>query len=197
MKTRIVCAAILACRCLLEAGTVREHPSPGTSLVRFEQLDSGVYKGSKPTIEADFEFLQSKHVKTILNLKFLPFLDGAEKRRARVHGITYLAGIINASTFQPSEKNVDGILKILHDPCNQPIYVHCAIGRDRTSLISALYLLYFKGLPPVEGWPKMKEFGFKDSWTLMGLKHYLMKHETVAASFTTTPHACGPLRSEH
>ena len=190
MKSRIVCVAILACCCLLQAGNILEHPSPGTSLVRFEQLDSGVYKGSKPKTDADFEYLQSKHVKTILNLRFLPYLDRTEKHRAGVHGITYLTGIMNASTFQPSEKHVDRILKILRDPCNQPVYFHCDIGRDRTSLISALYLLYFKGLPPEEGWQKMKEFGFKDSWTLMGLKHYLLKHETVPSSLAVAPHTC-------
>jgi len=114
-------------------------------------------------------------------------LDGAEKRRAKLHGIVYLSGTINASTFQPSEKHIDGILKIIHDPCNQPVYFHCAIGRDRTSLISALYLLYFKELSPDDGWPKMKEFGFKDSWTLMGLKHYLLKHETVSITLAATP----------
>ena len=36
----------------------------------------------------------------------------------------------------------------------------------------------------------MKEFGFKDSWTLMGLKHYLLKHETVPASLAAAPIAC-------
>ena len=175
---------------MLQAGTIQEHPAPGTSLVRFEQVDSGVYKGSKPKTDADFEYLRSIQVKTILNLRFLPHLDSAEKRRARVHGITYLTGVINASTFQPSEKHVNRILQTLRDPCNQPVYFHCDIGRDRTSLIAALYLLYFKGVPKEAGWQEMKKFGFKDSWTLMGLKHYLLQHETVPASLTGTAHTC-------
>ncbi len=190
MKSRMVCPAILAWTSHSQAGAVLEHPSPGTSLIRFEQLDSGVYKGSKPKTDADFEYLQSKHVKTILNLRYLPHLDGAEKRRAQAHGISYVSGIINASTFQPSENHIDRILTILRDPCNQPIYFHCNLGRDRTSLISALYLLYFEWFPPEEGWQKMREFGFKDSWTLMGLKHYLLKHEAAPASLTVAPHAC-------
>ena len=87
MKSRTVCAAILACSCLMQAGVILEHPAPGTSLVRFERLDSGVYKGSKPKTDADFEYLKSKHIKTILNLRFLPYLDGTEARRAqlRIH----------------------------------------------------------------------------------------------------------------
>lgn len=194
MKSRTLCGAMLACTFRLAAGGVLEHPSPSTTLVRFDQLDSGVYKGSKPKTEADFEFLRSKNVKTILNLRFLPYLDGTEKHNAQAHGIVYLTGTMNASTFQPSHKHVDQILKVLHDPCNQPVYFHCDIGRDRTSLVSALYLLYFKGLPPEEGWQKMKQFGFKDSWTLMGLKHYLLDHETVPATLAAQSQVCQAAR---
>src|SRR5438105_15700661 len=33
----------------------RIHPAPGTSMVRFEELDDGVYRGSKPKSDADYE----------------------------------------------------------------------------------------------------------------------------------------------
>jgi len=162
----------------LFAGAIREQPVPGTSLVRFAEIDPGVYKGSKPKTDADFAFLQSKHVKYILNVRFLPLLAHAEQRKAKQYGIVYRYGLMNASTFPPSEKHVDRILEILHDPCNQPIYFHCDIGRDRTSLIATLYQTYFDKLPPDNAWQAMKDFGFKDSWTLRGLKTYLQEHLT-------------------
>jgi len=61
-------------------------------------------------------------------------------------------------------------------------YLHCDIGRDRTSLIATLYEVYFKG--PQGSWQEMKRFGFKDSWTLSGLKTYLTKHLTPPAALT-------------
>jgi len=61
------------------AGTKLDHPAPGTSIVRFTELDSDVYKGSKPKNDADYAFLQSKHVKYILNLRFLPLLSRPER----------------------------------------------------------------------------------------------------------------------
>jgi hypothetical protein len=36
------------------------HPALGTSIVRFAEIDEGIYKGSKPKTDADYRFLQSK-----------------------------------------------------------------------------------------------------------------------------------------
>ena len=171
-------------------GTTHGHPEPGTSLARFAQLDEGVYKGSKPRNEADFAFLQSKHIRYILNLRFLPFLSGPEKRKAKRHGMVYISVFINASPFSPSEKHVNRVLQILHDPCYQPIYFHCDIGRDRTSLIATLYQIYFSELSPSNAWQQMKDFGFKDTWTLRGLKHYLESHPAAPPDLTLPTHVC-------
>ena len=158
----------------LGAGAVH-HPAPGTSLVRFGQLDAGIYKGSKPKREADFQFLKAHHVRYILQVNFLPFLSSSEKRKARRYGMTFLSVPMNASPFQPSERHVHHVLCILHDRRFHPIYFHCDIGRDRTSLIAGLYDLYFKEMSAQDAWHQAKEYGFKESWTLRGLKAYFQK----------------------
>src|SRR3979490_2599060 len=75
----------------------RIHPAPGTHLVRFQELDEGVYKGSKPKTDADYEFLQSKGIKYIVDLKFFPWLNKWEKHKAKKHGMILLTGTISAS----------------------------------------------------------------------------------------------------
>src|ERR1700686_722869 len=158
------------------ARTKLEHPAPGTTIVRFTELDANVYKGSKPKNDADYAFLQSKHVKYILNVRFLPLLSRPEQRKARKYGMRYVSVYINASPLAPSQKHVTRVLELLHDPCYQPIYFHCDIGRDRTSLVATLYRMYFDGLAAQDALQEMKEYGFRDSWTLVGLKKYLLKH---------------------
>lgn len=165
-----------------------QHPAPGASIVRFGQVDEGVYKGSRPKNDADFKFLQSKSIKTILELKFLPFLDRAERRKATSYGITFKTALMNASPFAPSEKHVVQILRILRDKRYHPIYFHCDIGRDRTSLIAGLYQIYFLGKSPQEAWQDMTHFGFKDSWTLRGLKKYFQKHPKLPPSLNSERH---------
>lgn len=174
------------------AGTKLEHPAPGTSIVRFTELDANVYKGSKPKNAADYAFLQSKHVKYILNLRFLPLLS----RKAKANGMTYVSVYINASPLAPSEKHVTRILELLHDPCYQPIYFHCDIGRDRTSLIATLYRMYFGDLASQDALLEMKDYGFKDSWTLLGLKKYLLKHPKPPASLASISHTCRAASSQ-
>jgi Tyrosine phosphatase family len=153
-----------------------QHPAPGTSIVRFAQIDAGVYRGSKPKTDADFRFLQSKHIKYILQANFLPFLTSGEVKKARAYGMKFLSVHMNASPIQPSEEHVDRILLTLRDKRYQPIYVHCDIGRDRTLLIAALYEMYFLGVSRETAWKKMKCDGFKDSWTLRGLRAYFKSH---------------------
>jgi protein-tyrosine phosphatase len=161
-----------------------QHPAPGTTITHFAQLDDGVYKGSAPKNDADYRFLQSKNIRYTLDLQLFPFLHIREKEKAAKYNITFLSARINASPLAPSEKHVTRILAILRDQRYRPIYFHCDLGRDRTSLIAALYRMYFLGASPQDAWQQMKSDGFKDSWTLRGLRKYLEKHPKPSPSLT-------------
>ena len=160
----------------------RVHPAPDTSIIRFQELDPGIYKGSKPKSDADYEFLQSKGVKYILEVRFFPWLNLGEKRKAKKYRMTLLTGTISASTVQPSKKHVDAILCLLRDKRYHPIYLHCDLGRDRAMLIVGLYEMYYHGKSKEEAYKEMKYFGFKDSWTLSGLKSYFEMHSRQPVS---------------
>jgi hypothetical protein len=169
-----------------------EHPAPGTKLTRFEEIDNGVYKGSEPRNDADYRFLQSKHIKYIIAMKFLPLLDRFEIHKARKYGILVIPVRVNASTFAPSEKHIRQILCLLSDKRFRPVYFHCTIGRDRTALIATLYEIYFLGVPPEKARDEMKRFGFKGSWTLSGLSNYLEEH--AKSEWPDGKHICKPFR---
>src|SRR5216684_8225389 len=154
----------------------RDQTPAGTTLVHFSPVDDGVYKGSKPRSDADYRFLQSLHVKYIVDLQIIPLAYRLEKREAKRYGIVLIPGRMNASPVSPSEEHIETILLILRDKRYHPIYFHCALGRDRTSLIAALYKMYFRGMSQQDAWQEMKSFGFRDSWTLGGLKRYFEKH---------------------
>jgi len=179
----LLALAVVGCRSVAQspvrnnAPDIRRiHPAPGTHLVRFQELDEGVYKGSKPKTDADYEFLQSKGVKYILELRFFPWLNAGEKRKVKKYGMTVLTGTIGASTKAPSKKHVDAILCLLRDKRYHPIYFHCDLGRDRAMLIVGLYEMYYKGKSKEEAYKEMKYYGFKDTWSLAGLKNYFEKH---------------------
>jgi len=110
------------------------HPAAGTKLTQFQKIDDGVFKGSEPKNDADYRFLQSKHIKYIVAMKFFPLLDRFEIHKARKYGILVIPVTMNASTFSPSEKHIRQILCLLSDKRLRPVYFHCTIGRDRTAL---------------------------------------------------------------
>ena len=152
------------------------HPAAGTSIVRFSEIDEGVYKGSKPKSDADFRFLHSKNIRTIVDLQFVPVLYRREKEKAEKYEIRVIPITMNASRVAPSERHVTKALCLLADKNLRPVYFHCDLGRDRTSLIATLYEIYFRGLAPKDALQEMKHFGFKDEWILRGLKTYLQNH---------------------
>jgi hypothetical protein len=181
--------AIIGCRSVAQSSIRtnapdirRIHPVPGTHLVRFQKLDEGVYKGSKPKTDADYEFLRAKGIKYIVNLKFFPWINNWEKHKAKKYGMTLLTGTISASPMEPSEEHVNAVLCLLRDQRYHPIYIHCDLGRDRAMLITGLYEMYYKGKSKEEAWHEMKYYGFKDDWTLAGLKNYFEKHSRQPVS---------------
>src|ERR1700759_995661 len=139
-----------------EARTNDQRLPPGVTLAHFAELDRNIYVGSKPHSEADFAFLQSKNVHTVLNARFWPFFSGLERKAARRHGMILVSRTMNASPIPPSQKHVNEILDILREEQSQPIYLHCVLGRDRTSLIAGLYRIYFLSTPPREAYAEMK-----------------------------------------
>lgn len=91
---------------------------------------------------------------------------------------------MNASPFPPSEKHIAKILAILRDERYHPVYFHCRLGRDRTSVIAALYKMYFLGMPPQEAMQYLRElgYGFKYGWLRSGLTRYVKTHPTPPAN---------------
>lgn len=153
-----------------------------SKLAHFEKVDEGVYKGSRPRTDADYRYLQSLHVKYILDLQFLPFLQRAERKKAKRYGMQLMLARINASPVPPSEKHIASIMEILRDRRYRPIYFHCVLGRDRTALVAALYKMYFMGMSQRDAWRYMLKGGFKESWLRNGLKRYLWKHPNPPVS---------------
>ena len=168
-------------------GLSREQPPAGTTLVHFGRVDAGVYKGSKPKSDADYRFLESLHVKYIVDLQVIPLVYWLEKRKAKRYGIVLIPGRMNASPVSPSEKHIAAILAVLRDKRYHPVYFHCALGRDRTSLIAALYKMYFLGMSPQAAMRYLHRSGYKDGWVRSGLKRYLKKHPTPPSALLSQP----------
>jgi protein tyrosine/serine phosphatase len=56
------------------------------------------------------------------------------------------------------------IIRVMSDPANQPVYIHCALGQDRTGVVVAAYRMDRDGWSFEEAEKEMQSFGFNDAW---------------------------------
>ncbi len=112
-------------------------------IVRYKELEKGkIWRGGQPKTEDDYLMLKKQGIKTIVNLRWDESVE-TSKQMARKHGFKFI-NVPMKATDQPDEKNVNKVLNALRNPNNQPVFLHCQHGKDRTGLISALYRVEFQ-----------------------------------------------------
>ena len=127
---------------------------------RFAQVDDHLYRGGQPTA-AQVRRLYAMGVRTIVCLR--KGGPAEEEAAARSLGMRFVR--IGFSGFSiPNGRMLRRIVdRIQASP--DPVYVHCAQGRDRTSLIVALYRVWVSGWPPATAWQKeARDFGHGAPW---------------------------------
>ena len=121
----------------------------------FETITEGkVYKsGVIPPNEMD-SYVKKYHIKSIIDLRFpgtgddlnnpeIPSELTAEKDAvAKIKGVNYFN---NGSDQVPAQKNLDVFFKIMDNPANYPVLIHCYHGVGRAELYSALYRIEYEG----------------------------------------------------
>ena len=60
----------------------------------------------------------------------------------------------------PADKNVEEFLKIMADPKNHPVLVHCFRGVHRTGTYCAIYRMEFQGWSNEEAMEELKALGY-------------------------------------
>lgn len=121
----------------------------------FETITEGkVYKsGVIPPNELP-EYIKKYHIKSIVDLRFpgtadlennpeIPAELTAEKEAiAKLNGVNYFN---NGSDQVPKQENLDSFFKIMDNPANYPVLIHCYHGVGRAEMYSAIYRIEYEG----------------------------------------------------
>jgi uncharacterized protein (TIGR01244 family) len=127
---------------------LREHGP-----VRFSQVDERLFRGGQPS-RADLAELRALGVKTVISLRNEdPLATRAEAAAAAELGLRFLHFPFSAA-FTVSPELVDRVMGAIAAPENGVVYVHCKVGRDRTSLMVALHLVRHRGWVPEQAWQR-------------------------------------------
>src|SRR5262245_53094869 len=142
---------------LAPTATAAKAPLTRISIGNFGRVNDNYYRGAQPK-GRDYTDLAAMGVKTVLDLQ----KDG----RSDESGLVQKAGmrffrIPLTTTERPTDAQVAEFFKIVNDPANQPVFVHCAGGRHRTGTMTALYRMTFEGWNADRAYSEMKQFRFE------------------------------------
>lgn len=107
------------------------------------KVSDGLYRGAQPTKEG-FENLEKLGIKTVVNLRTFH----SDEKLIEDTSLKYFP--ITTQAWEGELDEVVDFLKVVNDPENHPVFVHCLHGADRTGTMTAIYRIV------IQGWTKEK-----------------------------------------
>ncbi len=124
---------------------------PFSDIPNLSRVNPQLYRGGEPK-KTGWEKLKSLGIKSIVNLEEKGPGDSNEKLTAESLEIKVYYLPLSLYTV-PSEEQVLMFLGIVLTPENQPVFIHCNNGRDRTGVMIAMYRVI------VDGWTIKNAYG--------------------------------------
>lgn len=138
-------------------------------LPNFHRVNDQLYRGAQPKAD-DLRKLAAMGIKTIVNLRREDDHTVQEAAVARSLGLRYF-NVPMRDMSRPTDEQVSRALAIINAPENQPVFVHCKRGADRTGVVIACYRIAHDGWTLKQGTKEAKHYGM--SWTQFGMKDYI------------------------
>ena len=162
-------AVVIALAILSTAQTAERDKASKIQIKNFGCINETLYRGAQPKA-GDYADLAAMGVRTVIDLQ----RDGNASERSLVEaqGMKfYRIGMSDKS--EPSVEQAEQFLKLVNDPANQPVFVHCAGGRHRTGAMSAIYRITHDGWSADQAFQEMKRYDFEYGMGHSSLKHYV------------------------
>lgn len=118
----------------------------------------GIYRGAQPRSEG-YPTLKNIGIKTVINLRS-KHTEKTAVEKAGMKSIEIPLDCLRALDVE----TVNKIVGMMVTPANQPVFVHCGLGEDRTGIVIAAYRIRVEKWPLSEAKAEMQSFGFNDVW---------------------------------
>ena len=159
------------------SATVKSLPAPNTpattelpgistrvskrDLPNFHAVTPVLLRGAAPTPQG-LEMLQKMGVKTVIDLRIAPKTVAKERAQLDRMGVHFIN--LPMSGEPPTEAQIKTFLSAIADPAQQPVFVHCQHGADRTGTMVGIYREHIDGWPYDRTYQEMRKYGFNPHW---------------------------------
>jgi protein-tyrosine phosphatase len=141
----------------------------------FGKISDSYYRGAQPKGN-DYADLAGFGVKAVINLTS-DDADQSEPGLVEKVGMKYFQ--IPMTTHEsPSVTKIAQFLKIVLDPGNQPVYVHCVGGKHRTGVMTAVYRMTQNSWTADQAFDEMKKFKFGATFLHPEFKNFVYDFDT-------------------
>ena len=144
----------------------------------FGRVNDHYFRGGQPEGQ-DYAALAAAGIKTVINLTS----DDAqpnEKALTQAAGMRYFQ--IPMRTHEvPTAVQITEFLAIVHDPANQPVYVHCVGGRHRTGVMTAIYRMTDDNWSGTHAFAEMKQYKFGADFLHTEFKDFVLGYSAQVA----------------
>ena len=135
-------------------------------LPNLHKVSDALYRGAQPQ-KKGFAELKKMGIKTIVNMRS----SKKYKKQIKASGINYIH--IKVRTWKPKKKDFQRFLDIVTDPKNQPVFLHCKHGADRTGTASALYRIKVQKWDVEKAIEEMEKGGYNFHSYFTNLKPFI------------------------
>ena len=140
-------------------------------LTNVGRVAPNIYRGAQPLPEG-YSTLKKMGIKTVINLR----TTSSEKQAVEAAGMKSVE--VPLSVFNDVNlKTVNAIIDRMKNPDNQPVFIHCKQGQDRTGIVVAAYRMKVDGWALTDAEAEMQSFGFNDIW--VELKEFIREYAKV------------------
>lgn len=138
-------------------------------LPNFHKVNENFYRGGQPT-EEGIRQLAKMGIKTVINFRDPDGKVRREKELAEENGMKFFNPHLS-NWFASRDTAINEILEIINDPENQPVFIHCKRGADRTGTVVAAYRMKFEDWTAVDANREAKIFGI--GWWQIWMKDHI------------------------
>jgi protein tyrosine/serine phosphatase len=152
-------------------GRVSERLFGLPGLTKVGRVAPGIFRGAQPKSEG-YATLKAMGVRTVINLR----TRHGERKAVEAAGMRYVE--VPMSFWKDVDPAVvRKALSVMTDPANQPVFLHCTVGTDRTGVVAAVYRMEVEGWSEAEAEAEMEAFGFNGIWSQ--LKEFVRRYPGV------------------